>query len=200
MDKLCSNPEVSNRTNQQQTQVVIELQPVVRTDRAGQPFVGTNPRIASSGRKSFQSQEIKIRSVHEEAVKHDRMGQPVVNRDESAHEQTMLNEVNMAFRIPGLPHSVVKHAESSRVREMIQKIENDPDRHALQIDLQQHKAYNQFSATSKTMIQNVGNIELFELLETDSKTQCKACVSYWSEGIVYCTCGHLLKQWPIEVS
>ena len=45
----------------------------------------------------------------------------------------------------------------------------------------------------KKMIQEVGNIELFELLETDLKTQCKACLSYWSEGIVYCTCGHLLK-------
>ena len=44
------------------------------------------------------------------------------------------------------------------------------------------------------MIQDVGNIELFEFLETDSKTQCKACLSYWSEGIVYCTCGHLLTE------
>ena len=35
----------------------------------------------------------------------------------------------------------------------------------------------------------------FELLETDPKTQCKACLSYWSEGIVYCTCGHLLKEY-----
>ena len=26
------------------------------------------------------------------------------------------------------------------------------------------------------------------------KTQCKACLSYWSEGIVCCTCGHLLKE------
>ena len=38
----------------------------------------------------------------------------------------------MDFRIPGLPHSVVKHAESSRVRELVKKIENHPDRHALQ--------------------------------------------------------------------
>ena len=44
------------------------------------------------------------------------------------------------------------------------------------------------------MIQDVGNVELFELLETGPKTQCKACLSYWSEGIVYCTCGHLLKE------
>ena len=44
------------------------------------------------------------------------------------------------------------------------------------------------------MIQDVGNVELFELFETDPKTQCKACPSNWSEGIVYCTCGHLLKE------
>ena len=40
----------------------------------------------------------------------------------------------------------------------------------------------------------MGNVELFELFETDPKTQCKACLSYWSDGIVYCTCGHLLKE------
>ena len=40
----------------------------------------------------------------------------------------------------------------------------------------------------------MGNVELFELFETDPKTQCKVCLSYWSEGIVYCTCGHLLKE------
>ena len=53
--------------------------------------------------------------------------------------------------------------------------------------LQQNKAYNPFSARSKQMIQDVGNVELFELFETDPKTQCKACLSYWSEGILYCT-------------
>ena len=37
-------------------------------------------------------------------------------------------------------------------------------------------------------------IELFELLETDTKTKCKACLSYWSEGVIYCTCGHLFKE------
>ena len=59
----------------------------------------------------------------------DRTGQPVVNRDESSHEQTMLNEVNMDFRIPGLPHSVVKQAESSRVRDVVKKIQKHPDQH-----------------------------------------------------------------------
>ena len=106
----------------------------------------------------------------------------------------MLNEVNMDFRIPGLHHSVVKHAQSTIVRELIQKIENHPDRHALQQDLRQNQAQNPLSPESKKMIQEVGNIELFELLETDPKTQCKACLSYWNVGIVYCTCGHFLQK------
>ena len=106
----------------------------------------------------------------------------------------MLNEVNIDFRNPGLPHSVVKHAQSTSVRELVQKIEQHPDRHALQQYLRQNQAYNPFSPESKNMIQEVGNVELFELLETDSKTQCKACLSYWSAGIVYCTCGHLLQE------
>ena len=44
------------------------------------------------------------------------------------------------------------------------------------------------------MIKDVGNVELFELFETDPKMQCKACLSYWNQGIIYCTCGHLLKE------
>ena len=162
-------------------------------DRTGQPVVGSDPRTAQSARKTSRSQEIETRSFYEEAVKHDRTVTPVVSRDAS-HEQSMLNEVNIDFRIPGLPHSVVKQAENSRVRELVKKIENHSDRHALQQDLQQHKAYNPFNTTRKQMIQGEGNVELFELLETDPKTQCKACLSYWSEGIVYCTCGHLLKE------
>ena len=124
----------------------------------------------------------------------ERSGQPVVNHDDSSPEQTVLNEVNMDFRIPGLPHSVVKHAQSTSVRELIQKIENHPDRHALQQDLRQNQAYNPFSPESMKMIQDVGNIELCELLETEPKTQCKACQSYGNAGIVYCTCGHFLQK------
>ena len=132
-------------------------------------------------------------NVEDETLR-ERSGQFVVNHDDSSHEQTMLNQVNMDFRIPGLPHSVVKHAQSTSVRELVQKIKNHPNRHALQQDLRQNQAYNPFSPESKQMIQDVGNVELLELLETDFKTQCKACLSYWSEGIVYCTCGHLLKE------
>ena len=65
----------------------------------------------------------------------ERTGRPVIDHDNLTHEKTMVNEADMDFRIPGLPHSVVKHAQSTSVRELIQKIENHPDRHALQQDL-----------------------------------------------------------------
>ena len=111
-----------------------------------------------------------------------------------SHESMMVNEADMDFPIPGLPRSVVKHAQSTSVRELIQKIENHPDRHALQQDLRQNQSLNPFSPESKQMIQDVGNIELCELLETEPKTQCTVCMSYWNIGILYCTCGHFLHK------
>ena len=67
-------------------------------------------------------------------------------------------------------------------------------------DILFNKIYNKTKHTTRSvrrqgkLIQDVGNVELFEVFETDPKTQCKECLSYWSEGIVYCTCGHLLKE------
>ena len=130
-------------------------------DRTGTPVVGSDPRTAPGARKTSRSQEIETSSFHEEAGQHDRTGTPVVCSDGShaqGDEQSMLNEVDTDFRILGLPHSVVKQAENSRVRELVKKIENHPHRHALQRDLQQNKAYNPFSAESQRMIKDVGNV------------------------------------------
>ena len=118
----------------------------------------------------------------------------ILCRHAQGHEQSMLNEVDIDFRILGLPHSVVKQVENSRFRELVKKIENHLHRQSLQRDLQQNKAYNPFSTTSKKILQDVGNVELFELFETDPRAQGTECLSYWNEGIVYCTCWHLLKE------
>ena len=56
----------------------------------------------------------------------------------------MFNEVDIDFRISGLPHTVVKQAENYRVGELVKKIENHPHRQDLQTDLQQNNAYNPF--------------------------------------------------------
>ena len=103
-------------------------------------------------------------------------------------------EEDMDFKIPGLPYSIVNQLKSANVRELIQKIENHPNRYALQRDLQKSQSLNPFSQESKHMIHEVGNIELCELLDTEPKTQCKECLSYWDIGIVCCTCGHFLRK------
>ena len=100
----------------------------------------------------------------------------------------------MDFKIPRLPHSIVKQLQSASVQELIQKIENHPNRHALQRDLQQSQSLNSFSQESKQVIHEVGNIELCELLDIEHKTQCKAYLSFWDIGIVYCTCGHFFRK------
>ena len=65
----------------------------------------------------------------------------------------------------------------------------------LQADLQQNNAYNPFSEETKVIIRELGNVELFELCETIPKLQCSESLLSWNQGIVYCTCGHLLKKW-----
>ena len=105
-----------------------------------------------------------------------------------------IDEENIDFNIPGLPHSAVKRSHGVNVHNLIQKIENHPQRRALQSDLQQHRQFNPFSKESQDVIKAAKNTELCELLDVEPKAQCKACLAYWDVGIVYCTCGHFLRD------
>ena len=162
-----------------------------------------------SGKPDKLSENIRVKHAH------DGTGQPVEQNSSRAHtvkEQNApeenrdiasfntdnefnraINEENIDFNIPGLPHSAVKRSHGVNVQNLIQKIENHPHRQALQSDLQHHRQFNRFSKESKEMIHEVGNIELCELLDVEPKAQCKVCLSYWDVGIVYCTCGHFLR-------
>ena len=82
-------------------------------------------------------------NVGDETIR-DRTGQPVVNSEESSHEQTMLNEVKMDFRIPGLPHSVVKQAESSFVIWLRRS-------RTTQIDMLFNEIYNKTKPTTRSV-------------------------------------------------
>ena len=145
------------------------LEEDVNHDRAERPVV-CPLKGAPQTRFSRDSMNFNL----EDETNHDRTGRPVVCRD-AHHERSMSGEVDIDFRIPGLPHSVVKQADNYRVRELVKKIENHPRRQSLQQDPQQNNAYNPFSEMSKKMIKDKGNVELFELFETDPKTQCKEC-------------------------
>ena len=117
-----------------------------------------------------------------------------VGSEQSIDLFTQREERYIDFRVSGLPHAVVKQAENFRFRELVKKIENHPHRQALQADLQQNNAYNPFCEKSKVMIRDMGNVELFEQCETIPKVQCSQCLLYWNQGIVCCTCGHLLRE------
>ena len=114
-------------------------------------------------------------------------------RPVDGHWSFQLEEIDIDFRVSRLPHAVVKQATNFCVRELVKKIESHPHRQDLQADLQQNNVYNPFSEKSKKMIQEMGNAELFELGKTIPKVQCSECLLCWNQGIVYCTCGHLLR-------
>ena len=107
----------------------------------------TNTENVPDSSKTSSFHESETFNVGDETLR-KRTERSVADHDNLSHEQTMVNEADMDFRIPGLPHSVVKHAQSTSVRELIQKIESYPDRHALQQDLRQNQAYNPFSPES----------------------------------------------------
>ena len=94
-DKLCNYLEVSNRTNQLETQVV--------TDRV-QPVVGCSHE-KQDGRQTSRAQEINVNSFHEETSS-KRSGQPVVETSKtqtrSSYDSKSLN-VETAHDRPGQP-------------------------------------------------------------------------------------------------
>ena len=142
---------------------------------------------------------------------HDRTGKPVESSthtvqefDSPGHRDTTssnankfnlaIDEENIDFNISGVPNAMVKRSHSINVHNLIQQIENHPQRQALQSDLQQHRAFNPFSKESKDAIMAVGNTELCEIVDVEQKSQCRVCLTYWDAGIVYCKCGHLMED------
>ena len=173
------------------------------SDISGRPGV-TQDVISVQACSSEDSKSLNVEQTHDRSGRPGKDTAAVQDDSQVYHEAETLSindetireriEADMDFKIPGLPHSIVKHAQSASVRELIQKIENHPNRHALQRDLRLNQSFIPFSPESNQMIHDVGNIELCELLETEPKTQRKVCLSYWDIGIVYCTCGHFLRK------
>ena len=89
----------------------------------------TNVSDISQTRSAHESETFNL----ENEILRKKMDRSVADHD-LGHESMMVNEADMDFRIPKLPHSVVKHAQNTSVREQIQKTENHPNRHALQQD------------------------------------------------------------------
>ena len=170
-------------------------------DRTGEPvtqeIVGKSQGELSSSDRTGEPVTDEEKRVLKD---HDRTGKPVEgsshkvqevgsleHRDDVNKFNLAIDEENIDFNISGVPNAMVKRSHGINVHNLIQQIENHPQREALQSDLQQHRAFNPFSAESKVAIMAAGNTELCEIINVEPKLQCKACLKHWSAGIVYCT-------------
>ena len=108
--------------------------------------------------------------------------------------ETRRNTVD--YRIPGVLLSAVEQQDTHRkgkVKQLIEKFENHPNKEAFIQDFKQTKEINEFSKESQDLIADMNDTEIFELCESSSKQQCFDCNLYWEAGIVCCSCGRCLR-------
>ena len=118
-----------------------------------------------------------------------KMEKSIVVNDED-HEPMMVNETDMDFRILGLPHSVVKHAQSISFRQLIQKNENHPNRHALQQDLRQNQSFNPFITGIKTNDSLSWEHRIVRITRDGTQNAVHSMFTI----LGHCTCGHCLRK------
>ena len=151
-----------------------------RTERLVATFHSAEAQHSSRVRSAHESDTLNV----DDEVLRKRMEKSIADHDEN-HESMMVNEADMDLRIPGLPHSVLKYAQSTSVRQLIQKIENHPYRHALQQDLRQNQSFNPFSPESKQIIRDVGKSNYVNYSRRNPKRSAQ-CV-YHTGTLVYST-------------
>ena len=177
---------VEDRTGQPVTQEIVGKSQgeLSSSDRAGQPAKEEEKRVLKSHDRTGQPVEGRLHKVQEDGY--------LKNRDDADKFNLAMDDENIDFNISGVPNATVKRSQSISIHDLIQQIENHPQKEAIQNDLEQHRAFNPFSEKSKDAIMAAGNTELCEIINVEPKLQCKACLKHWSAGIMYCTCGHLM--------
>ena len=145
------------------------------SDRSGKPAnLSENTRVEQAHDGTGQLVERNSPSAHtvkEQFAPEENRDIALFNTDNEFNRA--INEENIDFNIPGLPHSAVKQSHCVNVQNLIQKIANHPHPHALQSDLQQCRQFNPFSKESQDVIEAAGNIELCELLDVNPKHSAK---------------------------
>ena len=179
---------IKDRTGKLVTQEIVGKLQGERSssDRTGKPVKDEEKRVMKDHDRTEKPVEASSHKVQEVGS--------LEHRDDADKFNLAIDDENIDFNISGVPNAMVKRSHSINVHNLIQQIENHPQRQALQDDLQQHHAFNPFSKESKDAIMAAGNTELCEIVDVEPKSHCRACLTYWSAGIVYCTCGHLMKD------
>ena len=80
------------------------------------------------------------------------------DRDDANECNLAIDDEDIDFNVSGVPNAMVKRSHSINVHNLIQQIENHPQRQALQSDLQQHRAFNPFSEDQKMRLWLLGTL------------------------------------------
>ena len=110
------------------------------SDRSGQLDI-PHDAISVQTCQSEENKNVGVEQTHDRSGQLDKRSDAVQDNPEVYREMNTLNtdnelireriEEDMDFKIPGLPHSTVKQLQSASVRELIQKIENHPNRSSI---------------------------------------------------------------------
>ena len=127
VNSFCEEPSSSERTGRPvlETSVIqVRSSEDSKDPNVGKAHERTRRLVIETNTESVPDSS-QTRSFHEsetfnvgDKTLRERTERSVAHHDVS-HESIMVNEANMDLRIPGLPHSVVKHAQSTSVRELI---------------------------------------------------------------------------------
>ena len=190
--KPTQSKPIEDRTGKLVTQEIVGKSQgeLSSSDRTGKPVKDEDKRVMSDHDRTGKPVEESSHKVQEVGS--------LENRDTTSSNANKFNlaidDENIDFNISGVPNAMVKRSHGINSHNLIQQIENHPQREALQSDLEQHRAFNPFSEQSKDAIMAAGNTELCEIVDVEPKSQCRACLKHWNAGIVYCTCGHLMED------
>ena len=176
------NPLKIERGNPLPKRLLVSLQEELSSsDTSGQPDREGEKRVRNHDRSGQPDREERLHKVQEDC--HLR------NRDDADKFNLAMDDENIDFNISGIPDATVKRSQSFNIHDLIQRIASHPQKEAIQNDLEQHQSFNPFSDESKVAIMDAGNTELCEIINVESKWQCKVCLKHCSTGIIYCTCG-----------
>ena len=118
------------------------------SDRTGEPLKDEDNRVMKDRDRTGKPVEASSHKVQEVGF--------LEHRDDANKFNLAIDDENIDFNISGVPNAMVKRSHSINVHNLIQQIENHPQRQAFQSDLQEHHAFNPFSEESKDAIKTAG--------------------------------------------
>ena len=136
---------IEDRTGQPVTQEIVgKLQEeLCSSDRSGQPDREENKHVLQNHDRSGQPDgEERLHKVQED--------NHLKSRDDADKFDLAMDDENIDFNISGIPDETVKRSQSINIHDLIQRIESQPQKEAIQNDLEQHQSFNRFKRRVKS--------------------------------------------------